>query len=253
MIACSSILLGTPGKKTGEATPPTPRKLPPFGPPPLWSSVALRKGGGGGRERGYRYFLELHNLDFYSKSPLSFFFANFNVEYSSPWETSTGGSLILKIVYGGCSMRLRFPVTFHVMTSDFKVQKHYYSFHSHRNIKIYLYVSRFIPLYFWPSFDILKEEIVHRQKFEEKPIEIISALRFSAHLGMSSTVTTAQILIGKHGWIYFSLRSTNVSRNKSSKKVNAPWITKDLSLCRKKKSLYRKAKKSIWSPFLLME
>lgn len=70
---------------------------------------------------------------------------------------------------------------------------------------------------------------------------------------MSSTVNTAQILIGKNGWIYFSLRSTNVSRNKSSKKVNAPWIIKDLSLCRKKKSLYRKAKKSIWSPFLLME
>lgn len=155
------------------------------------------------------------------------------MEYSSPWETSTGGSLILKIVYGECSMRLRFPVTFQVMTSDFKVQKHYYSFHSHRNIKIYLYVSRFIPLYFWPSFDILKEEIVHSQKFKEKPIGIISDLRFSAHLGMSSTVTTAQILIGKNGWIYFSLRSTNVSRNKSSKKVNAPWIIKDLSLSQK--------------------
>ena len=91
----------------GHLSPP--RKLPPFGPPPLWSSV---KGGGGGRERGYRYFLELHNLNFYSKSPLSFF-ANFKVEYIGPWETSTGGSLILKIVYGECSMRLRFPVTFH--------------------------------------------------------------------------------------------------------------------------------------------
>ena len=48
-MACSSILLGAPGKKTLEATPP-PRKLPPFAPrlPSEFPLLSVGKGGGGG-------------------------------------------------------------------------------------------------------------------------------------------------------------------------------------------------------------
>ena len=47
-MACSSILLGAPGKKTLEATPP-PRKLPPFAPrlPSEFPLLSVGKGGGG--------------------------------------------------------------------------------------------------------------------------------------------------------------------------------------------------------------
>ena len=54
--------------------------------------------------------------------------------------------------------------------------------------------------------------------------------------------------------LFFAAVDQCVPKQKPNKKVNAPWITKDLViLCRKKKSLYRIAKQSgrdhIWTKY----
>ena len=55
------------------------------------------------------YITDSPNL--YSKSPLTFsFWFQHGIELV-PWETGNRGSLLLKVVSGECSIRLRFPVT----------------------------------------------------------------------------------------------------------------------------------------------